>query len=62
VKLLSLDPESCLQKVSMQVLPAPSESVILVEMKSEDNSSEGETTLFLFAGILTGVLIRCTID
>jgi len=36
VKIMSLDPESCLQRISMQALPALPESVALVNFRRDE--------------------------
>lgn len=46
VKIMSLDPESCLQRISMQALPALPESVALINF-SESNQSQ----LYLHVGL-----------
>jgi splicing factor 3B subunit 3 len=37
VKIMSLDPEQCMMRVSMQALPALAESVSLVETSDDNN-------------------------
>ena len=59
VKIMSLDPESCLSRISMQALPKEPESVSLVNFqKKEDSSSQ----LFLHVGLVNGVLLRTVVD
>ena len=55
IRILSLDPESCLYKCSVQSLPAIAESVCLLIMTSEDETGlggeEANTELYLHAGL-----------
>ena len=39
VKIMSLDPESCLSRISMQALPAQPESVSLLNFQQKDDTS-----------------------
>jgi len=57
VKLLSLNPEDCLQMLSQQALPTQPESLCLVEMPAQ-----GQQTLFLTAGLQNGVMVRTMVD
>lgn len=63
VRIVSLDPSDTLQPLSMQALPAPPESLCIVEMSGsgEDavNTAKG---LFLSIGLLNGVLLRTSLD
>jgi splicing factor 3B subunit 3 len=60
VKILSLDPESCLSRISMQVLPGPVSSVCLIEMQDTNHSEELQ--LYLHVGLINGVLLRTAVD
>jgi len=57
VKLLSLNPDDCLQMLSQQALPTQPESLCLVEMPAQ-----GSMTLFLTAGLSNGVMVRTMVD
>jgi len=57
VKLLSLNPDDCLQMLSQQALPTQPESLCLVEMPAQ-----GSLTLFLTAGLANGVMVRTMVD
>jgi splicing factor 3B subunit 3 len=56
VRLLSLDIDQCLSKISMQMLPATPVSVSLIEMKTD------EKELFLNVGLDNGVLMKTSVD
>lgn len=53
VRVLSLEPESCLERVSMQALPANPTAVAIIEFNN---------TLYLHIGLENGVLLRTVID
>jgi len=58
VKILSLDPENCLGRLSTQALPGcQPESVCLLEL-----SVGGEKETFLHVGLANGVLLRTVVD
>jgi splicing factor 3B subunit 3 len=59
VRILSLDPEDCLQVLSVQALPSVPASLCMRQMGGD---SEGETTLYLHVGLGNGVLLRTAID
>jgi splicing factor 3B subunit 3 len=59
VRVLSLDPNNCLQSVSMQALSAPAESLALIEMVDPITSV---ISLYLNMGLTNGVFLRTTID
>ncbi len=61
VKILSLDPEACLSRISMQALPGALQSVCLVEMRNSTYRSE-EPQLYLHVGLGNGVLLRTAVD
>ena len=58
VRILSLDPDDCLQALSTQALPAPPTSLCMVEMTDQEDSA----TLFLYIGLQNGVLLRTVVD
>lgn len=53
LRVLSLEPESCLDRVSMQVLPASPSAVRVCEINNQ---------LYLFVGLQNGVLLRTNVD
>jgi splicing factor 3B subunit 3 len=59
VRILSLQIDQCLSKVSTQVLPALPESILLTEL---DQTSEDSTSLYLFVGLNNGVLMKTAVD
>ncbi|KAJ3272626.1 Splicing factor 3B subunit 3 [Terramyces sp. JEL0728] len=59
VRVLSLDPNSCLESVSMQALSAQAESLVMVEMVDPTTSV---TLLYLNMGLANGVFLRTTVD
>lgn len=59
IRLLSLDPETCLQSLSMQALSANPESIVIIEMK---DSTTGVSSLYVNTGLQNGVLLRTAID
>lgn len=66
VRLVSLDPEACLEKIAIQALPSLAESLCMMEMMSQDYGTESATLsttqTFLFMGLNNGVLLRSTVD
>lgn len=63
VKVLSLDPESCLSRISVQALPTTPSSVCLIEMKNNIGAMDvDQTQLFLHIGLSNGVLLRAAVD
>ena len=59
VRMVSLDPQDCLQPLSMQALPATPESLSVIEM----SGAEGEqSTLYMNIGLENGVLLKTVID
>eukprot|EP00037_Helgoeca_nana_P016235 m.152812 g.152812 ORF g.152812 m.152812 type:complete len:1222 (+) comp23416_c0_seq1:49-3714(+) len=59
VRILSVDPDDCLQTLSMQALPAKPVSLCVNEMAG----GEGEqSTLYLNIGLENGVLLKTMID
>ncbi|KAJ1341726.1 hypothetical protein BSLG_003686 [Batrachochytrium salamandrivorans] len=59
VRMLSLDPDTCLQPLSMQALSATPESLALIDMA---DSTTGVSTLFLHIGLANGVLLKTCVD
>ncbi|XP_022082283.1 splicing factor 3B subunit 3-like [Acanthaster planci] len=66
VRIISLDQSDCLQPLSMQALPAPAESLCVVEMGGTEATESGERGmsggLFLNIGLHNGVLLRMVLD
>lgn len=54
-KILSLDQDSCLHRVSIQALPSVPESVCFMQSVANDE-------LFLHVGLDNGVLVRSVVD
>lgn len=61
VRLLSLDPDDCLQVMAQQALPTQPESLCLIEMAGHVTNQEG-STLYLTAGLANGVMVRTLVD
>ena len=59
VRMVSLDPDDGLQSLSMQALPAPAESLCMIDMVEEGVEL---STLFLNIGLVNGVLLRTVVD
>jgi splicing factor 3B subunit 3 len=70
VRVISLDPKDCLTLLASQTLPAPAESLCIVEMKGLDyeqaaaavNEQQQINTLFLNIGLQNGALLRTVLD
>lgn len=71
VRIISLDPKDCLTPLASQGLPAPAESLCIVEMKGLDFEQAGGSnveqqqqanTLFLNIGLQNGALLRTVLD
>jgi len=60
VRIFSLDPDDCLQSLSLQALPTHPESLCILEMPGQ--GGEGAGTLFLTIGLNNGVLLRSVLD
>ncbi|KAI9136953.1 CPSF A subunit region-domain-containing protein [Paraphysoderma sedebokerense] len=60
VRVLSLDPESVFDGLSMQALNTPAESLLILALPTTPSSPHG--TLFLNIGLQNGVLIRSILD
>lgn len=61
VRILSLDPESTLQNLSLQVLTAPPSSICMAEMR-DAAVDRNHLTLFVNIGLVNGVLLRTVLD
>ncbi|XP_067652800.1 splicing factor 3B subunit 3 [Haliotis asinina] len=67
VRIISLDPSDCLSPLSMQALPAPPESLCIIEMggtEAKEETGEAGTVggLYLNIGLQNGVLLRTVLD
>ncbi|XP_055331342.1 splicing factor 3B subunit 3-like [Paramacrobiotus metropolitanus] len=71
VRLLSLDVQDCLSPLSLQALPAPAESLNIVDLGSRDFRRDTSTpaearlkrgVLYLNIGLQNGVLLRSVLD
>ncbi|KAF1745117.1 hypothetical protein MXB_2594 [Myxobolus squamalis] len=62
VRMVSLDPNDCLQPLSMQALPASAESLCIVETCFGDDDSPYNNSLYLNIGLSNGVLLRTALD
>eukprot|EP01094_Clydonella_sp_ATCC50884_P006453 TRINITY_DN1564_c0_g1_i10.p1 TRINITY_DN1564_c0_g1~~TRINITY_DN1564_c0_g1_i10.p1 ORF type:complete len:1192 (-),score=452.93 TRINITY_DN1564_c0_g1_i10:363-3938(-) len=61
VRVLSLDPDNCMQSLALQSVPSPPSSLALIEMQCEaERNARG--TLFLNIGLQDGVLLRTVLD
>jgi splicing factor 3B subunit 3 len=54
-RILSLDTDSCLQKISIQALPTTPESVCFMNVGDSDS-------FYLHVGLVNGVLVRSLVD
>lgn len=61
VRILSLDPDSTLQPLSMQAVNAIPESLLLVDLIDTIQSADS-ATLYLFIGLQNGLLVRTIVD
>ncbi|XP_014289805.1 splicing factor 3B subunit 3 isoform X1 [Halyomorpha halys] len=59
VRIISLDPQDCLQMLCTQAVPAAPESLCIVEMGGADGS---RSTLYLNIGLHNGGLLRTVLD
>lgn len=74
VRILSLDPQNCLERLSMQALPAIAESLCIVKMNTTEGGVVVDTsggreqqigstgTSYLNIGLQNGVLLRSVLD
>ncbi len=65
VRVVSLEPRDCLALLAAQSLPAPAESLCIVEMRGLDMEGPGlaeKNTLFLNIGLANGALLRTVLD
>ena len=63
LRILSLEPETCLQRISTQALPSVANSVTLMTLGSHDNENQvANDQLYLHVGLENGVLLRYQVD
>ncbi|XP_074585839.1 spliceosome-associated protein 130 A-like [Curcuma longa] len=65
IRILSLDPDDCMQILSVQSVSSPPESLLLLEVKASSGGEEGAdhpASVFLNAGLQNGVLFRTVVD
>ncbi|KAK3409052.1 spliceosome-associated protein 130 A [Eucalyptus grandis] len=65
VRILSLDPDDCLQILSVQSVSAAPESLLFLEVQASIGGEDGAdhpASLFLNAGLSNGVLFRTVVD
>ena len=62
VRLLSLDPQSILEPLSVQALTSPPHSLSMLEMLDAESNAHGIGTLFLSVGMQNGVYMRLVVD
>ncbi|ORX89541.1 hypothetical protein K493DRAFT_326164 [Basidiobolus meristosporus CBS 931.73] len=61
VRIISLDPDNCLETLSMQAVTATPESLAIIEMIDQD-ADRSHGTLYLNIGLQNGVLLRTLLD
>ncbi|KAK9701194.1 pre-mRNA-splicing factor rse1, partial [Basidiobolus ranarum] len=61
VRIISLDPDNCLETLSMQAVTATPESLAIIEMVDQD-ADRTHGTLYLNIGLQNGVLLRTLLD
>jgi len=61
VRIISLDPESTLETISLQALTAPPSSICIVEML-DASINKAQPTMFVNIGLQNGVLLRTVLD
>ncbi|KAM0044830.1 putative transcription factor WD40-like family [Helianthus debilis subsp. tardiflorus] len=65
IRILSLDPEDCMQVLSLQSVSSPPESLLFLEVQASSGGEDGAdhpASLFLNAGLQSGVLFRTVVD
>jgi splicing factor 3B subunit 3 len=61
VRVVSLDPESTLETISLQALTAPPSSICIAEMM-DFSITKVEPVMFVNIGLQNGVLLRTVLD
>jgi splicing factor 3B subunit 3 len=65
IRILSLDPDDCMQILSIQSVSSPPESLLFLEIQASIGGEDGAdhpASLFLNAGLQSGVLFRTVVD
>lgn len=65
IRILSLDPDDCMQILSLQSVSSPPESLLFLEVQASIGGEDGAdhpANLFLNAGLQNGVLFRTVVD
>ncbi|KAG9446439.1 hypothetical protein H6P81_012567 [Aristolochia fimbriata] len=65
IRILSLDPDDCMQILSVQSVSSPPESLLLLEVQTSvygDDVVDHSASVFLNAGLQNGVLFRTAVD
>ncbi|CAM8900822.1 unnamed protein product [Rhodiola kirilowii] len=65
IRILSLDPDDCMQILSVQSVSSPPESLLFLEVQASIGGEDGAdhpASLFLNAGLQNGVLFRTVVD
>lgn len=65
IRILSLDPDDCMQVLSLQSVSSPPESLLLLEVQASTGGEDGAdhpASVFLNAGLQNGVLFRTVVD
>ena len=65
IRILSLDPDDCMQILSVQAVSSPPESLLLLEVQASTGGEDGAdhpASVFLNAGLQNGVLLRTEVD
>ncbi|XP_065872251.1 spliceosome-associated protein 130 A [Euphorbia lathyris] len=65
IRILSLDPDDCMQILSVQSVSSPPESLLFLEVQASIGGEDGAdhpASLFLNAGLQSGVLFRIVVD
>ncbi|XP_057537206.1 spliceosome-associated protein 130 A [Amaranthus tricolor] len=65
IRILSLDPDDCMQVLSLQSVFSPPESLLFLEIQASSGGEDGAdhpASLFLNAGLQNGVLFRTVVD
>ncbi|XP_062092733.1 spliceosome-associated protein 130 A [Humulus lupulus] len=65
IRILSLDPDDCMQILSVQSVSSTPESLLFLEVQASVGGEDGAdhpASLFLNAGLHTGVLFRTVVD
>jgi hypothetical protein len=61
VRIISLDPESTLETISLQALTAPPSSICIADML-DASINKTQPTMFVNIGLQNGVLLRTVLD